>query len=192
MSCVSVLVAAAHPDDEFPGLSLLLHEIKGPFLLVHVTDGAPRSGEDARTAGCSTWKEYAEVRRRELKCALSTAGVREMERKPLNAPDQEGLWHIAEHARRLAFLITEILPGHIYTRAYESGHPDHDAAAGAVHAAVWMADAKYTVAEFAGRSRHRAMTSGACRTKGGCITSDFPGRPRPRSGETRRSGHRRS
>ena len=42
-----VAVVAAHPDDETIGAGASLGLLRTP-VLVHVTDGAPRSGHDAR------------------------------------------------------------------------------------------------------------------------------------------------
>ena len=47
------MVIVAHPDDETIGAGARLGGFR-EALVVHVTDGAPRSGEDARNADCAT------------------------------------------------------------------------------------------------------------------------------------------
>jgi LmbE family N-acetylglucosaminyl deacetylase len=53
---------------------------------------------------------------------------------------------MASIARTLAELIEQIRPAAIFTHAYEGGHPDHDAAAFAVHCAVGLVSRRGTPA----------------------------------------------
>ncbi len=141
-----VAVVAAHPDDETigAGASLaLLHAL----VLVHVTDGAPRSGHDARAAGHATPAAYAAARRAELDAALAAGGIG-AERVELGVPDQGATAVMAETARRLAQLFAERRVEAVLTHAYEGGHPDHDAAAWSVHEAVRLGPARPDVVEM--------------------------------------------
>ena len=56
------MIVAAHPDDETLGIGSLLC-LLDEALLVHVTDGAPRDGADARVHGFATCAEYADAAR---------------------------------------------------------------------------------------------------------------------------------
>jgi LmbE family N-acetylglucosaminyl deacetylase len=145
-----VAIVAAHPDDEILGLGLLLSDLQPQCAIVHVTDGAPRAGDDVRNAGCATWQEYAALRRRELQQALATAGVPESKTVCLDCPDQQAIYRVADHATRLAAFIDELRPSAVFTHAYEGGHPDHDATAAAVHAAFCLLKRPCALTEFAG------------------------------------------
>ncbi len=128
-----VVIVVAHPDDETLGLGALLSRLVD-VTLVHVTDGAPRGGEDARRHGFEHPEDYATARRRELLAATGLAGVPADRLTCLGVPDQGVASCLADTARRLVPLIrdTEI----VVTHAAEGGHPDHDATAFAVHAAT--------------------------------------------------------
>src|SRR5438045_3981695 len=84
----SVIVVAAHPDDETIGVGGLLPRLHNP-VVVHVTDGAPRNPADARAAGCPTREDYARLRREELLAALEIAGIPPEKTRTLNIVDQE-------------------------------------------------------------------------------------------------------
>lgn len=129
-----IAVVAAHPDDETIGVGGHLANMPR-VTLVYVTDGAPRDGKDARIHGCSTPAEYAKVRRRELERALAVAGLRTNQCVHLGRPDQEASFHLADVALELAHFFGAARPDWVLTHPYEGGHPDHDAAAFAVHAA---------------------------------------------------------
>ncbi len=126
----AVLVVAAHPDDEvigtggqwahWPGLSVL-----------HITDGAPRRPRD----DFPSREAYAAVRRREAEAALAVAGLGADRLAGLGLADQEASLDLAGLARRLADELRRRHPEIVITHPYEGGHPDHDAAAFAVHAA---------------------------------------------------------
>lgn len=135
-----VLIVAAHPDDEVIGLGAQL-----PFLprarILHVTDGAPRDGRDVAAHGFPDCAAYATARRQELAAALALAGIAPEAASTLGVPDQEASLHLVEISRRIVAAITETRAEIVVTHAYEGGHPDHDATAFAVQAAVQSAPA---------------------------------------------------
>ena len=126
------LVVVAHPDDETIGCGAQLSRVTD-LTIIHVTDGAPKNGVDARKLGYAGPAEYAAARRRELEAAMALAGISPERLIALGWPDQEASLHlpeiVTELSRRLAGAEC------VLTHAYEGGHPDHDATAFAVHAA---------------------------------------------------------
>lgn len=133
-----VAVVLAHPDDEVLGCGAILSRIPD-LLVVHVTDGAPRDGGDARRHGFADYAAYAGARHLETRAALAAAGRPEIAPTTLGIPDQGAAHDLAAIVRRLV----PILAGAdvVLTHAYEGGHPDHDATAFAVaRAAVLCAD----------------------------------------------------
>jgi LmbE family N-acetylglucosaminyl deacetylase len=130
-----VAVVVAHPDDEVIGAGCLLTELRNANL-IHVTDGAPLDLCDAAAAGFRTREEYAEARRAELERALEFTRISPAGRRFMGLVDQEASLHLAALARELARVFEELRPEVVVTHPYEGGHPDHDATAFAVHAAV--------------------------------------------------------
>jgi LmbE family N-acetylglucosaminyl deacetylase len=134
-----VAAILAHPDDEVLGLGAQLPRLPG-ITLVHVTDGAPRDLVDARRLGFATAEAYAAERRRELEKAAALAGIGSDALIGFGFPDQEAAFHLSDIAR----LIADVLQKHrirtVFTHSYEGGHPDHDATAFAVHAAVALVE----------------------------------------------------
>ena len=143
----SVLIVAAHPDDETIGCGGLLGRMRSPRVL-HVTDGAPRNLVDARAAGFELCEDYAAARRTELLNALELAGVSAQRAECLEIADQEASLAMADLARRIANLLRDLRPSAILTHPYEGGHPDHDATALAVHAASNLIPASPEIYEF--------------------------------------------
>ncbi|MDX7952035.1 PIG-L family deacetylase [Lichenihabitans sp. Uapishka_5] len=128
-----VLVVVAHPDDEVLGCGALLGRLSDGRV-IHVTDGAPRDGDDARRHGFASPAAYAAARADEAKAALAIAGLGAGQLSCLGLPDQGVSWRLAEVATRLgpALLACDL----VLTHAFEGGHCDHDGVAFAVHAAL--------------------------------------------------------
>jgi LmbE family N-acetylglucosaminyl deacetylase len=129
----STFVVAAHPDDEVIGAGGQLAGF-GSGTLVHVTDGAPL--RPPYPAGFTDREAYRQTRARELEAVLEVAGVPALRRYSLGVRDQEASLHMPELARSLAALMRNSRTSLVLTHPYEGGHPDHDATAFAVHAAL--------------------------------------------------------
>ncbi len=168
-----VVVVAAHPDDETIGSGGILPRMSDP-LVVHLTGGAPRDPEAARAAGCATPEDYAAARWRELIAAMKVAGVAPSRLHPLHVQDQEASLEMAYVTLKLVHLFRQFRPGTVLTHPYEGGHPDHDAAAFAVHAACARVPAPPDVYEFA--SYHAAaqtLAAGGSQTSARMETGRF-------------------
>ena len=125
----SSLIIAPHPDDETIGAGIWMdRHADGDVTVLHVTDGSPRDGADARAAGL-TRRAYARARRRELRQALShlTPGRRRL--RSFSYVDKESYLHLAEIITQLVELVETSRPDTVFSPPYEGGHPDHDAAA---------------------------------------------------------------
>ncbi len=130
------LVVLAHPDDEVLGCGILLTRLSDATV-VHVTNGAPQDGNDARRHGFGDLPAYAAERWAEARQALNLAGVPASRHHGLGIADQDAAHRLSDIARRLLPFVADA--DLVFTHAYEGGHPDHDAVAFAVSAAVRIA-----------------------------------------------------
>ena len=130
-----IAIVVAHPDDETIGMGGQLARLRG-VTLVHLTDGAPRTDGAAQAHGFASANAYAAARRAELRAAMAIAGVPEQALVSFGVADQDASLRLTEIAHRLAALCRDRRLDLVVTHAFEGGHPDHDAAALAVHAAA--------------------------------------------------------
>jgi LmbE family N-acetylglucosaminyl deacetylase len=144
---VRVLVVVAHPDDETLGAGALLQRLR-TACIVHVTDGAPRDPA-LWNAPAESRDAYAATRRVELTRALAIASEHPPLLRTLGAIDQEADLRIAALAPALATMLGELRPDVVLTHPYEGGHPDHDAAAAIVQAAIALVDGAPALVEMA-------------------------------------------
>lgn len=142
-----VMILLAHPDDETIGLGARLCRFDDA-LLVHITDGAPRDGEDARRYGFAEVADYAAVRRAELAAALQAGEAARVRTLCLGIPDKEAMAHLGGLSGRVAELLRTERPAALFTHCYEGGHPDHDAAAFAAYAGCRLVEAPPQIIEM--------------------------------------------
>jgi LmbE family N-acetylglucosaminyl deacetylase len=145
------LVVFAHPDDEVIAVGARLERFRESRFIC-VTDGAPRDGADAHAKGFESPAEYARARHRELENALRHAGLDPGQvLRPLNChvADQQAAWRLVELTLALVAELQEFQPQVVLTHPYEGGHPDHDACAFAVHAAIQLNAAECSLVEAA-------------------------------------------
>ncbi|WP_437304504.1 PIG-L deacetylase family protein [Sorangium sp. So ce388] len=133
------LVVLAHPDDETIGLGARIGRL-APIEVIHVTDGAPRDSRfmPAELADVGRAR-YTALRREEVTRALALGNVPASKLRCLGATDQEAIEEAPSLARKLLELFARTRPEVVITHPYEGGHPDHDAAALAVHSAAVLA-----------------------------------------------------
>jgi LmbE family N-acetylglucosaminyl deacetylase len=129
------LLVLAHPDDETIGASSRLTRIEAAAF-IYATDGAPHDGLDARPADNAIVTEYAHTRRAEALRALAHAGISSERVVFLAYPDKQAALRLLPLTADLRRWILATRPEVVLTHSYEGGHPDHDAVAFAVHAAI--------------------------------------------------------
>ena len=137
--CSRLLIVVAHPDDEtitFGGQIWRLRDA----LLLHVTDGAPRDGEDPQCHGYTDIADYAAARRDEFVAAMIAGEANGVRTAALGVPDKEAFLDLAGLSRQILQWVRREHPAAVLTHPYEGGHPDHDAAAFAVHAACRLVE----------------------------------------------------
>jgi LmbE family N-acetylglucosaminyl deacetylase len=181
-----VVVVAAHPDDETIGAAGVLPWMRNPYV-VHVTDGSPRNLDDARAAGFETREAYARARRQEALAALKLAGVDPRRTCTLQVTDQEASVNLAFISMRLTAIFRKLTPAIVLTHPYEGGHPDHDAAAFAVHAACTRLDSRPEIYEFTSyHAKDGETDEGARALEAGCfLAGGDSGEEVPLTGPTR-------
>jgi LmbE family N-acetylglucosaminyl deacetylase len=131
----STLVVCAHPDDEVIGVGALLPHLRDVSVL-HITDGAPRDVR-FRPANLEISREaYASERHAEAVSALALAGIASERIESIGVSDQEASFGLVALVRDLRTRLERHAPDLIIVQPYEGGHPDHDAAAFAVHTAL--------------------------------------------------------
>ena len=170
-----VLIVAAHPDDDVLGAGGLLCALAPDVAIAFVTDGAPRNPRSYRDAGFESREALAMTRRIETRKALALAGVDVDNIHELGAVDQEVALEIPRLSGALVALILRLSPDVLISHPYEGGHPDHDATALAVHAAL-------VLAHRAGRLTPALLEFASYHERDGeLVTGAFI--PRPSSGE---------
>lgn len=136
-----IMIAVAHPDDETIGMGAQLWRFRDALLL-QVTDGAPRDGRDAAAHGYAGVADYAFARSLELRAALEAGRADGVRTEVVGIADQEACFELASLTGRVRQLLRELPLAAIFTQSYEGGHPDHDAIAFAVAAAVRLVAAE--------------------------------------------------
>lgn len=122
----SVMVVAAHPDDEVIGAGGTMR-FWPDVSVIHVTNGAPKNPDYIRDAGFADQSGYAAARRREAEEALALAKIPSNRLISMGIDDQNASFQLATISRQLADLFDRLKPDVIVTHPYEGGHPDHDA-----------------------------------------------------------------
>jgi LmbE family N-acetylglucosaminyl deacetylase len=135
------LIVAAHPDDEVIGASTYLLR-ESNVGVVHVTDGAPRDRKFWPNGAPASRALYAEARALEAANALALAAPERLLVATFSIADQEAPYYLGPLARALDRAIGALAPRTIVCHAYEGGHPDHDATAFAVRAAIELVRAR--------------------------------------------------
>jgi len=130
----SVAVIVAHPDDETIGCGGQLPRWRGVSVVV-VTDGSPQTVSANIIQGFGSSEKYSAARANELLKALSIADVSPRNLERLLLRDQRAAFRLSELTSRLVEVFYRRGTQIAITHAYEGGHPDHDAAAFAVHSA---------------------------------------------------------
>lgn len=128
-------VVVAHPNDEIVGGGCLISKI-APLNVVHMSDGAPPELSQSQSYRFGSRSNYANLRRTEGVAALELANVDPRRVIEWGIPQFELSFQLVDLSKRLMDLFRETSPEIVLTHAYEGGHPDHDATAFAVHAAV--------------------------------------------------------
>lgn len=97
--------------------------------IAYLTDGAPRDRRFRSPDASGSREQYANLRLQEASAAMRIAGLRCDTAHCLGVVDQEAIFDVPHQTRRLAELLSDIVPDVVITHPYEGGHPDHDAAA---------------------------------------------------------------
>jgi LmbE family N-acetylglucosaminyl deacetylase len=133
----TVLLIAAHPDDEVVGAGVAMASLPN-LKVVHVTDGVPDDPRYATWAGFDTPEAYRKARGGEARKALDLLGVPPGGLIRLGFVDQQLSRKLVPLSQALAKVIRSHRPDVVITHPYEGGHPDHDATCFATHHALWL------------------------------------------------------
>jgi N-acetylglucosamine malate deacetylase 2 len=140
------MLVFAHPDDEVIAAGARLRAFRNAHF-IYVTDGAPRDERDSRSKGFRTLDAYRQARFHELNRAFRLAGIQSSQQQCLGYSDQESAYKLPELTETIANLIRAHRVQVVLTHPYEGGHPDHDAAAFAVHAAARLLEEPLLIVE---------------------------------------------
>ncbi len=127
----------AHPDDEVLGLRPLADALaRGHGRACHRWR-ARKTATTPGFTGSGIRQAYAAARWAEARRALDLAGVPASRHHGFGIADQGAAYRLLDIARQLLPFVADA--DLVFTHAYEGGHPDHDAVAFAVAAAVRIA-----------------------------------------------------
>lgn len=138
-SSPTILLLAAHPDDETIGASALLGRLK-TVLPVFLTDGAPRDPAFRSSLVSGTRESYALIRAQEAARAMELVGITSGQIRFLGGVDQESIFEVPRLLESLFDLLQDVRPEFLVTHPYEGGHPDHDTAALLAHLSNFLAE----------------------------------------------------
>lgn len=166
----SLLIVAAHPDDETIGIGATLAGLIDAGWrahVLHVTDGAPHNPALRYELRERTREEAAAIRRVEIENALRAGEIDpdQVLLPTLGIADQEATLRMPDIARALAEHFAHLGTTVVITHPYEGGHPDHDATALAVHAAAALTPSAIALAEMTSyHTQEGTLITGAFRT----------------------------
>ncbi len=160
-----ILVIAAHPDDETLGACAAMSRAAESTVLF-LTDGAPRDPQLRSLGSRVSREEYATIRRKEAMTALSLMGIQRKRILFVDGVDQEAIYQFSALLEKTVAALYAIRPDVVITHPYEGGHPDHDAAALVVSAAIAEVSASGLAPALFEMTSYHAVD-------GKCVTNQF-------------------
>lgn len=133
----SMLMFAAHPDDEIVGAGITLACLPN-LTVVHVTDGVPNDPRYASWAGFDSSQAYKKARTEEALRALNAQGLSPDAIIKLAVVDQQLSRLLVPLTHSIRDIIRSYRPDMVISHPYEGGHPDHDAVCFATHHALQL------------------------------------------------------